>query len=104
MPRPFLISSQSDYLIHVFLFVFFLFFLFVFFIEIHIFNDKQCRTRSVGFYLSGSTLFAKIGHVVFSKRRVKVIFITKRVQETYTFREGNSVKIVFASLLKMGLL
>ena len=35
MPRPLLISSQEDYLIWVFL------------IEIHIFNDKQCRSRSV---------------------------------------------------------
>ena len=37
-----------------------------FLIEIHIFNNKQCRSRS-----TGSTLFAKTGHVVFSKRRVK---------------------------------
>ena len=29
--------------------------------EIHIFNDKQCRSRS--------TLFAKTGHAVFSERR-----------------------------------
>ena len=33
MPRPLLISSQSDYLIR-------------FLIEVHIFNDKQCRSRS----------------------------------------------------------
>ena len=44
-----------------------------FLIEIHIFNDKQCRSRSVGFSeanWSGSTLFAKTGLVMFSKRRV----------------------------------
>ena len=40
-----------------------------FLIEIHIFNDKHCRSRSVGFW-SGSTLFAKTGHDKFSKRRV----------------------------------
>ena len=39
MPRPLLISSQSDYLIRVL-------------IEIYIFNDKQCRSRSVGFFRS----------------------------------------------------
>ena len=53
--------------------------------RIHIFNDKQCRSRSVGYFRSqliwictveeanwsGSTLFAKTGHVIFSRRRVK---------------------------------
>ena len=39
-------------------------------IEIHIFNDKQCRFRSEANW-SGSTLFAKKAHVVFSKRKVK---------------------------------
>ena len=43
-------------------------------IEIDLFNDKQCRSRSVYFFRrSGSTLFAKTGDVVFSKRRVKII-------------------------------
>ena len=41
-------------------------------IEIHIVNDKQCRSRSVGFFRSGSALFAKTVHVVSSKRKVKV--------------------------------
>ena len=39
MPRPLLISSQSDYISG-------------FLIEIRIFNDKQCRFRSVGFFRS----------------------------------------------------
>ena len=38
-------------------------------------------------------MFAKTGHVVFSKRRVK----------ENTFRGGNPVHIGFASLLKRGL-
>ena len=38
MPCPFLIFSQSDYLIQV--------------IQIHILNHKQCRSRSGGFYRS----------------------------------------------------
>ena len=41
--------------------------------EIHIFNVKECRSRSVGFFRSQLILiykFAKTGHVVFSKRRV----------------------------------
>ena len=40
-----------------------------FLIEIHIFNDKQCRSRWQKVQIR-STLFAKTGHVVFSKRRV----------------------------------
>ena len=43
-----------------------------FFIEIHIFNGKQSRSRSVGFF---RTVFAKTGHVVFSKRRNKSDFV-----------------------------
>ena len=57
MPRPLLISSPSDYLIQVLT-------------EIHIFNDKQCRSRSEANWY-GSTLFAKTGHDVFSKSKVK---------------------------------
>ena len=57
MPRLLLISCQWDYLIR------------IFDRNSHI-NDKQCRSRSVGFFRSGSTLFAKTGHVVFSKRRI----------------------------------
>ena len=45
-----------------------------FLIEIHLFNDKRCRSRSVGFR-SASALFAKTGHVMFSKRRVKIFDI-----------------------------
>ena len=46
-------------------------------IQIQILNGKQCRSKSVGFHSSEanwsvSTLFAKTGHVVFSKRRVKI--------------------------------
>ena len=39
MPCPLLIFSQSDYLIRLW-------------IQIHILNDKQCRSRSVGFFRS----------------------------------------------------
>ena len=44
---------------------------FRFLIEIHIFNDKQCRSRSVGFRQLIWSYTAKTGQVVFSKRRVK---------------------------------
>ena len=60
-----------------------------FLIEIHIFNDKQCRSRSVTSSeanWSGSTLFAKTGHVVFSKRGV------------------NSGGVLISNCLKIGIL
>ena len=63
---------QPIRLLDPFFFFFFVCFCFVFLIEIHIFNDKQCRSRSVA-NLSGSTLFAKTGYVVFSKRRVNIL-------------------------------
>ena len=54
-------------------------------IEIHIFDDDQLA--------SGSTLFAKTGHVMFSKRRVKMgLGMQKSKQE---FGE-------FVSLVKYG--
>ena len=39
-------SNKSDYLIRVL-------------IEIHIFNDKQCRSRSVGFFRQGMSCLAR---------------------------------------------
>ena len=60
MSCPLLISSQSDYLL-----------------EIHIFNDSAApdQLASSEANWSGSALFAKTGHVVFSKRRVKRLFL-----------------------------
>ena len=43
--------------------------------EIHIFNDKQCRSKSVGFFRSQLIWIYTVcydRHVVFSKRRVKL--------------------------------
>ena len=60
MPRPFLICSQSDYLIR------------VFDRNSHMTNSADPdQLASSKANWSGSTLFAKTGHVVFSKRRVK---------------------------------
>ena len=56
MPRPLLISSQSDNLIRDF--------------------DKKFMTNSADpdqLASSGSTVFCKTGHVVFSKRRVNLL-------------------------------
>ena len=59
MPCPLLVSSQSDYLIC------------IFDRNLHVWRQTvQIQTSSEANW-SGSALFAKTGHVVFSKRRVK---------------------------------
>ena len=57
MPHLLLIFSQLDYLTQV--------------VDTKSLNSKQCRSRSVGFFRSGSTLFAKQGLSRFSRTRVK---------------------------------
>ena len=80
MPRPLLISSQSDYLI-----------------EIQIFNDKQCRSRSVGFFnCSGSTQFAKTGYVVVSKNIYDIVLATLIYKDAQSLR-----KHAYSNILKI---
>ena len=48
-------------------------------IHIQILNDKQCRSRSVSFFRSQLIWIYTVWHVVYSKRRVKQIFIWKLI-------------------------
>ena len=67
MPRSLLISSQSGYLIWVFDTKFT--YLMTSSADPDQFDSSEANR-------SGSTLFAKTGHVLFSKRRVKAVVLT----------------------------